>query len=297
MNPSPELPPLEAIVHVAAEYGLRRADLKPCVALLLDGNLGGADRRRAAFTIAVECRRMGLEPNGCARVLRTWAKKVGYRAADAERAVRSAYLTKGNGDWKYPAPGLIKKPGTTYEILAATCADVGCPHNCPPYQGLRQGPKAENLQRFEQLRWPESLRRIRRAAAVDVYRAICLIERERGLTAGSPLFANYRQVAAFAHRDYSGIGRVLDDLWRGSLLSVFERGSGSGPYSKDRRASRIVRAVPIPPPTPALLAAITSGGGPQPQLGGGPQPKELGGGRRPDIGGSDAGRAQTEGTS
>jgi len=285
VSASPEIPALEATVLVAAEYGLRTADLKPCVALLLDGNLGGAERHKAAFIIAVECRRMGLEANACARVLRAWSRKIGYRERDAQRAVESAFRRKPNGDWLYPAPGLNKKPGTSYAILAPTCETVGCPANCPPFLKLRQGPKAETMQRFEQLGWPEELRRIRRAAAADVYRAICLIERQHGLSPGSPLFASYKKVAEFSGRDHSGIGRLLDVLWRISLLSVFERGSGSGPYARDRHASRIARMVPIPAPSSALLAAIKTGCGPQPQIGGGPQPKDIGGGPQPDIGG------------
>lgn len=51
---------LEAVRRAAIEYCLPSAELKPCVALLLDGEVVG-DRHKCAFTIAIELRRMGLD--------------------------------------------------------------------------------------------------------------------------------------------------------------------------------------------------------------------------------------------
>jgi hypothetical protein len=92
------------------------------------------------------------------------------------------------------------------------------------------------------------LRRRRRAAAVDVYRGLCLLETDRGFAAGAPLLLSYQLLAERTGRCHQHIGDNLCELYTCGLLTEFERGSGSGPHARDRRASKVRRKVPIPPP-------------------------------------------------
>ena len=283
-----QLRALEAVRPIADEYGLAAGALKPCIAWLLDGNIGGAQRHEAAFVIAIECRRLRLSETETGRVLARWAKKIGYCESDARRAIGNAYgKASGGKHWRYHAPGLEKKPGGLYDrVLGEICRDVGCPANCAPFQGLRRGPRGEDLDRFEQLGWPIVLRRQRHAAAIDYYRAIFLLERKHGFGAGATLLTSYEQLARLAGRDKRHAGENLRVLLTRGLLSDFIPGSGSGPNARDRQPSRIARAVPVPNIPPRYRAAITTDGEPQPEIGGLPS-GHIGGDTSPHIGGRD----------
>jgi hypothetical protein len=270
---------LEAVRPVAAEYGIATGVLKPCVAFLLDGNVGGAGRHDAAFVIAIECRRIALTESEAETVLRIWAPKIGYRTSEARRAIRSAYAKKKDGSWKYYPPGVTKKPGSLYDrVLGPICADVGCPANCAPFSNVHRGLRNQGYGHFEHLGWPRALRRIRHAAAADFYRAVCELESERGFAAGAPLFTSYAQLAALAGRDHRHAGNNLDLLLSLGLLRVFERGSGSGPKARDRVASRLVRFVPIPPVPPDQHPQYKTDGRTPPRIAG-DAPADIGGGR------------------
>jgi hypothetical protein len=95
---------LSALKIVADEYGLA-ALKKPCVAFLLDGGAGGADRHSVAFIIALECRAMECSEEEAERVLTRWAQKIGYRPQEAHRAIKSAYMKVAGGRFRYYAPG------------------------------------------------------------------------------------------------------------------------------------------------------------------------------------------------
>jgi hypothetical protein len=115
-----------------------------------------------------------------------------------------------------------------------------------PPQAEAAAPRGETFERFERLGWPLVLRKQRHAAAIDYYRAICYLERERGFAAGSMLLTSYRQLATLAGRDARHAGENLRVLYTRGLLTKFERGSGGGPSARDRQPSRLARAVPIP---------------------------------------------------
>ena len=254
---------LEAVPLVAAEYGLPASKLKPCIAVVLDGNIGGASRHRCAFTLAMEllCN-VKLTPEQTARVLKRWCRKVGYSERSALRAIPSAQ------SGKYRPPGLRKSP-LYAEVLQATCDEVGCPALCTPFASVYQGPKGETWSKFERLGWGRYLIRHRHAAARDYYRALCLLEQERGLACGARLIASYRQIADRAERDYSHVGQNLDVLVAFGLV-LFEPGSGSGPRARDRRASIVSRVMPIPPRPrnqPRIKGAIKKGRLPTPDIG------------------------------
>jgi hypothetical protein len=283
-----ELKALEAVRLVADEYGLTPSTLKPCVALLLDGDISVAQRHEAAFVIAIECRRLHLSEAETGQILARWAKKIGYSEREAHRAIGNAYRKTPDGKhWRYHPPGLEKKPGSVYErVLGEICRDVGCPANCAPFQSLRRGPRGEDLDRFERLGWPIVLRRQRHAAAVDYYRAIFLLEHKRGFGAGATLLTSYKQLAELAGRDKRHAGENLRVLLTRGLLSEFVRGSGSGPHARDRQPSRVTRAVPIPNIPPRDRAAIATDGEPQPEMGGLPS-GHIGGDTSPHIAGRD----------
>ena len=229
--------------------------MKPCVAVVLDGNLGGADRHEAAFVVAIECRALGLDEAATADVLAAWARKIGYRERDATRAIRNAFAKDSRGRWQYHPPGLTKRPGTTFgRVLAPTCADVGCPQNCGPLADVYRGPQSETFEKFKRLGRPTFLRRKRLDAAVDFYGALCELEAMRGIAPGGPVRASYAQLGKAAERHPTKAGKNLDRLLVLGLLAEFEHGSGSGPYARDRSASLVRRAVPIPEPPPLSTA-------------------------------------------
>jgi hypothetical protein len=279
------VPALEALGPVASEYGLPNLK-KPCVAFLLDGNIGGAARHEAAFIIAVELRALGLTENEAERVLTRWAKKVGFSRRRATQPIKNAYAKTASGTWRYYAPGVIKRAGTlAFNVLQPVCADVGCPANCPAYREIHAGPRRESFERFERLHWPEALRRERHAAAVEYYRAVCQLERDRGFACAAEIKTSSRQLAEIAGRDRRHALENMRILFTRGLLSKFERGSGSGPRAYDRKPTIVVRAVPIPnPPQRLLLPQYKPGGGSRPCIGG-ETPPEIGGRPRPNMGG------------
>ena len=158
---------LEAVRSAAAQFGLAPAELKPCIAAILDGNLSGADRHEAAFVLAMEFRRIGLDGSQTLPLLQRWSRGIGYPMREAARAVESAFRRNPDGSFKYHAPGLNKRPGTVYaRVLAPFCLDVDCPRNCPPF--MRRGRadfRDEGFSRFVQLGWHQHLRSLRFLAA------------------------------------------------------------------------------------------------------------------------------------
>ena len=279
-----QLRALEALRQMRDDYGLAKL-MKPCVAFVLDGN-GGGDRHEQAFIVAIEMRALGLSEKETERVLVKWAKTIGYRERDACRAIRNAYAKTPGGKFRYHAPGLVKREGTrAARVLAPTCADVGCPSNCPQFSGVAQGPRGETFERFEGLRWPEALKRTRHGAAVDIYRAICELEDGRGFAPGAKLLTSTKQLATIAGRDRRHVLTNLRTLYHRGLCS-FTPGSGSGPHARDRQPSEVVRTVPIPSPPARLLQPQSKTGGVPPSEIGGVRPPGIGGASPSDIGGA-----------
>lgn len=236
---------LEAVRLVAPEFGLDASDLKPCVAYLLDGNLGGAGRHDAAFVLGLELRRMGLNEHEMEQPVRQWARGLDYGEREAVRNARDAYKKRGDGTYRYFPPGLKKGPRAT-SVLGAICTDVGCPEQCPPLATLRRGSKQESFQRFDQLGWPAVLKRARLRSAVDVYWALCELELVRGFSCGNRLYVSYEQLEEKADVSKSTVRRSLMKLGEYGLVA-FTPGLGrSGP--RNRWASEVSRVVPIPSP-------------------------------------------------
>ena len=239
---------LEGVRLVQEEYGLT-GPFKPCIAHILDGNIGSAGRHEAAFTIAMELRGQGLPEAEVTKVLEKWAAKVEWPQSRIRGAIHSAFKRKPGGAYQYFSPGLEKKPGGRYhDVLASICADVGCPDNCPPYMGERApGLKKETEKRFEELGWPQHLQRKRQALAARVYQALCKLERQKGLYPGTQLFVTYRMLAEMTGANHTAIGKPLHFLASVGLID-FTPGSGSGPNARDKKSSRVRRRVPIPKP-------------------------------------------------
>jgi hypothetical protein len=272
---------LQALRMMRLDYGLPKLG-KPCVAYVLDGNLGAAIHK-AAFIIALECRDLGCDEKEAIRILTRWAPRVEFRQSRIPGIVRSAYATVPGGAWKYHAAGVTKRPGShAHEVLAGTCETLGCPANCPAFEKAHRGPGGEGVEQFELLGWPGYLKRKRHGVAIDVYRALCEFEGIHGFAHGSQLRISYRVIAKITGRsDASSVGDNLDRLLDHGLLAEFVRGSGSGPHAHDRQASIVSRCVPVPP---VPIAAIKTGGVPPPKIGGS-TPPEIGGGTPSHIGG------------
>ena len=60
VDPDEAMRALEAVRRVAEQHAIPSRDLKTCIAYLLDGNLTGSSRK-AAFTLAIELRRLDWE--------------------------------------------------------------------------------------------------------------------------------------------------------------------------------------------------------------------------------------------
>jgi hypothetical protein len=104
-------------------------------------------------------------------------------------------------------------------------------------------------------------------AAADYYGALCRLESRLGIAPGGRLLTTYKKLGTEAQRDYTSAGANLDLLLSLGLLSKFQRGSGDGPRARNRRASEVVRRVPIPnPPVLPDRGAITKGGLPRPDI-------------------------------
>jgi hypothetical protein len=265
-RPVDDVAALEAVRLVADEYGIPTGDLKTCIAYLLDGNLTG-DRHKCAFTIAIELRRLGWEPAAVEAALARWAKKIGYRVRDAQRAVKNAFLKKPDGQFKYYPPGL-RKSGVYKQVLEPVCSEVGCPANCPAFAGKYQGFPRETFARFEELGWPSHLKNIRQFRAIDTYRAICQREQQLQLAPGVELLTTYKQLAEIGGLHYTTVGNTLRKLDQLGLIH-FEPGSGDGPHAKNRVPSRIRRVIPIPrlPSSEESRAAITTDRQSRPEIG------------------------------
>jgi hypothetical protein len=244
---------LEAQRYYAERHGLRTADLKPCVAVLLDGNLGGAARHDAAFCIAIELRRMGCSYEHARRVIRQWASGLGYSSTNAERCVRSAFAKSSEGEYRYRPPGLHKNSLRYRTTLLPICQAVGCPSKCTPLSMVHRAAGTGGFEEFSRVGWPSCLRRNRQRSTVDIYRALCWLERRRAFPPGAPMFTSYRQLAPIADVNEGTVGRGLRTLTSFRLIE-FEPGSGSGPNARDRKGSRVQRVLPIPvPPSRPLV--------------------------------------------
>lgn len=196
---------LEAVRRASDEHGIPTGDLKTCIAYLLDGNITGS-RRMAAFTLAMELRRLGWDRDKVEATLADWAGKIDWSQRDAQAAATSAFAKKPNGDYRYRPPGL-RHTGTTYgQVLAPVCAAVGCPANCPAFSGKFQGPTRETFERFEQRGWRVYFKSQRLRSVLDTYRAICQRETQLGFAPGAWLITTYKDIAAIAEQQ--------DDRWR-----------------------------------------------------------------------------------
>lgn len=276
---------LEAVRFAAEEYGLDTARLKPCVAVVLDG-VYSAPRHDCAFVLALELRRMELDATDAERVMQRWARKVGMKQRDAARALRDGLKPK------YKPPGLVLKPGTkAHAVLAATCAEVGCPANCTPLSGLYRGPRTETYQKFEQLGWSRFLRKRRLTGASELYRALTAIEVGREIAPGGLLIVNYDQLAKAAGLSKRSVGRNLRALHHMRLVNCIA-GAGRYPGDPERKASRIRRLVPIrrldEKQAWSLYTSAIRPGGVTPLLNfsGATHPKNLSGATPPNIGGA-----------
>lgn len=251
---------LEVVKLVAEEYGIPTRELKPCIAQLLDGNLGGAARHDAAFVIAVEMRDVLGDYERVRAVLERFATKVGpgFGAARIRYALESGYATKPTGGWKYSRPGLRGgAPGRRYaSVLGETCETVGCPQYCPPLASLYQGSREHTYDMFVRLGWRRALNRAGHPSAAPVYAAIVERERQIGAADGSKIHVTFGQLAEIASVAKSTVGRSLDELAKHRLIH-FERGSGSGPSARDRKASLVQRVIPLPEVPPIRTGSAT----------------------------------------
>lgn len=256
---------LEAVRLVAKEYGIPTGELKPCIAQLLDGNLGGAARHDAAFVIAVEMRELLGEKERVRAVLERFGAKVGpgFGPARVRSALQSAYAKKPTGEWRYARPGLRGgRPGKRYaSVLAETCVAVGCPQYCPPFTTLYQGSRENSFEVFVRLGWRRALHRSRHPSAALVYEAIVERERQIGAADGARIYVSFEQLAQMAGVAKSTVRRSLNELTALGLIH-FERGGGSGQYARDRKASQVQRVIPIPE-----VGAIRTGSATRPYLG------------------------------
>jgi len=242
---------LQAARAFADRYGIKAGEMKSCVAILLDGNLGGCARHEAAFVIAIELRRLGLQEGQANQVLLEWARTIGYPPRSIAGPLRNAFGRKPNGDYRYHPPGFRKERGVYKRVLQPFCQEIGCPENCLQYLLRARRSESDAFERFEEQGWVLSLNRRRCHAAVHVYRAICELERERRIAPGAPQLTSYKQLAERAQVDPKTVGRSLRVLAREGLLEV-EFGSGSGPHARDRKPSQVTRLVPVPPTPPFI---------------------------------------------
>lgn len=244
---------LEAVRHVATQFALAEHDVKPCVAALLDGNLGGASRHEAAFTLAIECRRMGLTKEATRVLLHRWAAAIGYSRRSVERPIESAFRRNPNGEYKYHPPGLHMPEGGVYaRVLGPFCLDVDCPRHCAPFTKRRGADfRDEGFTRFRALGWPQYLRSRRYLAAVETYRAICWREEQIEWPPGSAFHVTHEQLADRSGGNRRSVARHLVELGEIGLITY---DAGSGEKGKKRRASTVRRVVPVPPapPIPAI---------------------------------------------
>jgi hypothetical protein len=203
-------------------------------------------------------------------VMRPWGKRIGYSRREIDQVVAAAFRPGRNQGWAYPSPGLRKRPGVYQRALEHTCLLVGCPAQCPAFSEQYVGPRDQDFKRFRQLGWVKWLKQQRWSAAVDTYQAICFRERDLGFKDGAPLHVTYAWLGEHADRDKSKVGENCERLRRLGLLTLFERGSGSGPAARDRRASKVQRAIPIPPVPRAGLDSrtMTTDGATQRHIGG-----------------------------
>lgn len=265
-----DLRALEAVKPLAAEYGLEPSRLKPCIAVLLAGDIGHCEPHNAAFTVAIELRALGLDEKAVESAMVRWAHSVRWRPREAQRTAHAVFRRNTDGSWRWRSPGLRKTTPTYRETLVPICEAVGCPHHCPPFNGKYQGDRCQDFKRFRQLGWPKVLRT---TATVETYKAICDREKELGLAPGSELRTSYRQLGQIGGHDHKTIGRCLKRLRQVGLVE-FTEGSGSGPQAKDRTASVVKRVVPIPPPPSARThPPIGTGGERPPDIGGQRPPK------------------------
>src|SRR5437016_5409675 len=108
---------LAAVRAFADRYGIAAGEMKSCIAVLLDGNLGGAARHEAAFVIAIELRRLQLSQAQTEQVLLSWARTIGYPPRSLRPAINNAYARTSAGEYRYHPPGFRKARGVYHRVL------------------------------------------------------------------------------------------------------------------------------------------------------------------------------------
>jgi hypothetical protein len=261
---------LEAIRPVGRDYGLATTKLKPCIAFLLDGNFT-ASSRKCAFVLAIELRGQGFERDRVEDILGRWASKAGVPLSETRSALKSAFLRRPDGVYRYHPPGVTHKPSGIYaEVLKPLCDELGCPANCPAFSKKYGGLHDQTFKRFVSLGWEEWLRRRRWHRAIDIYFAVCRREAQLRFAPGAELLTTYKQLAGLANGiHYTSVGKVLRQLASLGLI-CFTAGSGDGPHARNRTPSRVQRVIPIPrPPRDPFgsLPALRTGRQSLPQIG------------------------------
>lgn len=199
------------------------ADIKPCIAQLLDGYSPLSRNGLTPFIVACELDRVGQNEGKIEALL----IRLGVSQSKARNAVKSA----ATGRYSYGCPRLEVEGLCLYENRS----------ECWWWQKIpKQSEKRFREWDFWRFGWPKRLD----SAVALVYFAIGEIERRRGMCPGSCLFVSRKELAGIAGRSLPWVIKCCEKLKNVGLID-FKKGRQHRWYGQ---AGELRRVIPIPRP-------------------------------------------------
>lgn len=216
---------------MAEELGIENHEIKPCIARYYrDGcskGLSAIGRNDACHIISVELRRLGFSEQEMLPYLRDWNKKntPPLPDVDIKRVIEKAFRR-------------VYNYGCHNRKLTPTCIGK---NNCPYIRkGIGTYKKTILWRDFTLKGWQWVLS----SAARMIYNmALPEMEYRRQISPGGKIYVNHRELALIiGFRSHSRIGQYLEELHNRGLI-IYSHGD---PLKKNRKASEIIRVVPVP---------------------------------------------------
>ena len=219
-------PEIEKLEQFEKTRGVLRlpADIKPCIAKLLDGRSPGINDGINSFIVACELHRVGWSE----RKIEAALTRCGVRQSKVSDDVKSATT----GRYNYGCPSLFSEYGLCLYKHRSECWW---------YRKIpKQNQKSHREEDFWRYGWP---RRLNHAVSM-VYQALGQIEKRKRRRAGDRLYVSRRQLSNMSGVSPRWVMNCCEKLKQVGLIE-FKKGRQHKWYGE---ASKVQRIIPIPRP-------------------------------------------------
>ncbi|WP_338834604.1 hypothetical protein MHLNE_09060 [Moorella humiferrea] len=216
------------------------AQMKPCIAILLvNGEIGPTNVDDAGFMIIQELGRLGASDDEIRKNMEEWNKKLIARGAT--KCLRPSDI-EGKIRYLRRHPKGDRRPGCNHFLSTQICIGKD---SCMFYQKLVRDSKPmplaalrrNNFEKFWEL-WRGKVN----ATDICVYKAICDLEKIRGVGIGGTIFVSRDQMVYYSGIAVNSVFTSLKRLEKYGLIKV------KIGQARSNIATEIQRIVPIPKP-------------------------------------------------